>query len=110
MTPMSMAPTNVSGRLRILPTTAAANDATSSRVKKAMLSPCWMGASKMPAVAASIVPIIHDTAVEPSVFTPAIDALRGWSTVARIARPSGVNFIRTVAPTAITTAASRTTA
>ena len=36
---MSIAPAKVSGRLRSLPTTAAANDATSNSVKSEMFSP-----------------------------------------------------------------------
>jgi hypothetical protein len=49
-------------------------------------------------------PAIHDPAVTASVFTPAISALRGWSTVTRVASPSGVNRRISDVPTAITTA------
>ena len=47
-----------------------------------------IGASSTPANPASIVPAIHAVAVTASVFTPAIDALTGWSTDIRVASPT----------------------
>ena len=54
-------------------------------------------------------PTIHEPAVTASVFTPAIPALRGWSTVIRVASPSDVKRRTSVATTAITTALTITT-
>ncbi len=49
-------------------------------------------------------PTIHEPAVTASVFTPAISALRGWSTVIRVAKPIGVYRSTSDVPTMITTA------
>ena len=49
-----------------------------------------MGDRSTPANPASMMPTIHEPAVTASVLTPAISAFRGWSTVIRVARPTGV--------------------
>ena len=67
--PTPIAPTKASGRLVIRPITTATNEPTSSSVNwnSARLT---TGAKSTPANPASPMPIIHDTAVTPSVLTP----------------------------------------
>ncbi len=67
------------------------------------------GAKSTPASPASPMPIIHDTAVTPSVLMPWIAAFRGWSTAARVARPSGVSRRNSVAASAMPAALTMTT-
>ena len=99
---MSIAPANVSGRLVSRPTTAAANDATSSSVNSRSLRP-RIGVRRTPARPANAVPTAHDPAVTNVVLIPEISADRGESTVARVASPMGVDRSNTVSP--MTTAA-----
>ena len=89
MSPMPMAPANASGRLRMRPTTTAANDTTSNNVNCRSLRP-RSGASRIPASPARAVPTIHDAALTIVVLMPESSADRGESTVARVAKPSGV--------------------
>ncbi len=106
--PTPNAPTNASGRLVIRPITTAANEPTSNRVNWNSCRPT-MGESSTPANPASITPTIHDPAVTISVFTPAMAALRGWSTVMRVASPIDVRRSTNVATSAITAALTITT-
>ncbi len=106
--PTPIAPTNASGRLVMRPITTAANEPTRRSVNWNSSSPT-IGDSSTPANPASITPTIHEPAVTASVFTPAIPALRGWSTVMRVARPSDVNRRMSVATIAIPAALRMTT-
>ena len=78
--PTPIAPANASGRLVIRAITTAANEPTSRNVNWFSSRP-RIGASSTPAKPASITPTIHEPAVTASVFTPAMSAFRGWSTV-----------------------------
>ena len=106
--PTTIAPPNASGRLVMRAMTTAAKDPTSRNVNW-FSSRLRIGARRTPANPASITPTIHEPAVTASVFTPAMPALRGWSTVMRVASPNEVKRSTSVATTAMTSALTITT-
>jgi hypothetical protein len=97
--PTISAPRKVSGRLRNRPTAAAENAVTISRVR-VIGSRFWMGAMRMPAMAARAAPSAHEN-IETSAGRPPLS----WSsdrssTTARIVTPTRVRLSSTHSATA----------